>query len=36
MSANIAKNKDFSCYLETPMTNIAKMAKITNLTKFQT
>ena len=37
-SANIAKNrkynKDFSCQLKTPVTNIAKNAKITNLTKF--
>ena len=40
MSAIIAKNrkynKDFSCYLKTPMTNIAKIAKIANVTKFQT
>ena len=40
MSANIANyrksNKDFCCVLKTPVTNIAKIAKTTNLTKFQT
>ena len=29
-------NKDFCCMLKTPVTNIAKIAKTTNLTKFQT
>ena len=40
MSAIIAKNrksnKDFSCELKTPVTNIAKIVKITNVTKFLT
>ena len=33
---NCKSNKDFSCQLKTPMINIAKVAKITNLTKFKT
>ena len=31
---NGKSNKDFSCELKTPVTNIANMAKIANLTKF--
>ena len=37
---NYCKNRksirDIPCELKTPMTNIAKIAKITNVTKFQT
>ena len=31
---NRKSNKDFSCELKTPVTNVTKIAKITNLTKF--
>ena len=33
---NRKSSKDFSSWLKTPVTNIAKTAKITNVTKFQT
>ena len=33
---NRKSNKDFCCVLKTPVTNIAKIAKTRNLTKFQT
>ena len=38
MSAKVAKagNKDFSCELKTPVTNIAKIARITNITRIKT
>ena len=37
MSANVAKaNKDFACQLKAPITNIAKIARITKVTRFKT